>query len=226
MIDNLLSELPIKKDDIQFISLRDLLNLGSLLDASLDEDENNPSISLKKILNHGNVSVATLATAIENNGIYTWDRYGRFKLFQKDTAEAQQALLLLQNIFEYEIDPSPGKSDKQHPLDASNDWDDPYWRFGWAMKELPNLKNIKYNQLEMLRKETPIGKREKSSYLRIIGALVEYISGKTPGVDKHPSFENETKLIADLDKFYDGYEGLSASNLSRKFPQANRVLKE
>ena len=220
------SEIPDEDKANPFISLKDLLNLGSLLDASLEEDKNNPYIALKKLVNHENVSVATLATAIENCGIYTWDKYGRFKLFQKDTPEAQKALLLIQNIFEYENDPTPGNSDKQHPLDASNDWDDLYWRFGWAVKELPNLKTIKDGQLEMLRKEKPIGKREESNNLKIIGALLKIIKGEMTGIKQHPNYTGEAPMILDMEAdFSKENEGFSKRNLETRFAEAKQALK-
>lgn len=70
----------------------------------------------------------------------------------------------------------------------------------------------------------PINSRAEQSYLRIIAALLEFIEGATPGVEPHPSFINESKLIAQLSQCYRGYGGLSESNLSRKFPEAKRTL--
>lgn len=73
--------------------------------------------------------------------------------------------------------------------------------------------------------EKTIHPRTERSYLRIIAALLEFIEGSTPGVEPHPAFTNETSLIAELSKHYSGYEGLSESNLSRKFPEARQALK-
>lgn len=219
-----ISEIPNEAKGNPFISLRYLLNLGDILDALLDEDENNPYICLKKLVNHENVSVATLATAIESFGIYTWDKYGRFKLFQKDTPEAQQALLLLQHIFEYENDPTPGNSDKQHPLDVSNDWDDPYWRFGWAVNELPNLKTIKDGQLEVPQTNKSHNRRAESCNLKIIAALLNCINGDFPNVARHPKFTSEAQLIVFLETTYKEKGGFSISSLSHKFPEAKSIL--
>jgi hypothetical protein len=66
--------------------------------------------------------------------------------------------------------------------------------------------------------------RAESSYQRIIAALLNYLQGQVPGVDAHPSFTNESDLIEELARVFKGYEGLSVSNLSRKFPQAKRSL--
>lgn len=66
--------------------------------------------------------------------------------------------------------------------------------------------------------------RSETSYLNMIGALLEVIGGRVPGFDKHPSVENETKLIDAISQHFQGFNGLSQSNLSRKFPEAKRSL--
>ncbi|MEO9748187.1 MAG: hypothetical protein ABJ360_12565 [Roseobacter sp.] len=66
--------------------------------------------------------------------------------------------------------------------------------------------------------------RSEVSYQRIIAALLSSIHGELPNVEKHPSFANESALIEALASHYDGYGGLSTSNLSRKFPEAKRAL--
>lgn len=70
----------------------------------------------------------------------------------------------------------------------------------------------------------PPSRRAEATHQRIIAALLSYIRGELPSVVMHPSFENETKLIALLARHYAGYDGLSVSNLSRKFPEAKRTL--
>ncbi len=66
--------------------------------------------------------------------------------------------------------------------------------------------------------------RSETTYQNIIAALLDCISGNLPGVEKHPSFPSEAKLIEAIDHHFDGYSGLSKSNLSRKFPEAKRAL--
>jgi len=64
--------------------------------------------------------------------------------------------------------------------------------------------------------------RTENSYQNIIAILLEYISGKTPSVEKHPSFVNEAQLINTLAEKYKGYNGISVSNLSRKLPAVRK----
>jgi len=66
------------------------------------------------------------------------------------------------------------------------------------------------------------GDRAEVTYQNIIAALLDCIAGDLPGVEKHPSFASEAKLIEKMDDFFRGYAGLSKSNLSRKFPEAKK----
>jgi hypothetical protein len=68
------------------------------------------------------------------------------------------------------------------------------------------------------------GARAEKTYLNIIAALLDCINGSLPGIERHPSFASEAKLIEEIDRLFDGYAGLSASNLSRKFPEAKRSI--
>lgn len=70
----------------------------------------------------------------------------------------------------------------------------------------------------------PLSKREESTYLNIIGALLEILTGGCPGVAKHQSIKNEAALIDLIADKYDGFDGLSKSTLQRKFPQSKRSI--
>jgi len=58
----------------------------------------------------------------------------------------------------------------------------------------------------------------------MIAALLYCIEGDLPNIEKHPSFSNGAKLIEAIADHFQGYQGLSQSNLSRKFPEAKRAL--
>ncbi|KTD59296.1 hypothetical protein [Legionella shakespearei] len=84
------------------------------------------------------------------------------------------------------------------------------------MKEVNNKINSGHNRIHP---------RTEATYQNIIAALLEYISGKTPGIGKHPSFTNESQLIDHLADKYQGYSGMSVSSLSRKLPLARNNFK-
>ena len=68
--------------------------------------------------------------------------------------------------------------------------------------------------------ELPINRRAETTYLNIIGALLEIIKGESPGTQKKPVFKSEAELIRHLSDF--GCSGLSKSTLEDKFKEAKR----
>ena len=96
----------------------------------------------------------------------------------------------------------------------------------WIEESFPNerptflFRSKKTHQ----KKPTELSSRSETCYQHIIAALLEFINGQTPGVAPHPDFKNNAHLISTLSKQYDGYYGMSESNLSRKLPEATRTL--
>jgi len=77
---------------------------------------------------------------------------------------------------------------------------------------------------EESEKEKPLGNRAETTYLNIIGALLEVVSGKSPGMSKHPDFISEAKLIEHFSNF--NMPGLSKSNLELKFAEAKKIFSD
>ena len=96
----------------------------------------------------------------------------------------------------------------------------------WIKESFPNERPaFLFPPHETHQKEpSELSSRSETCYQHIIAALLEFINGKTPGVDPHPDFKNNAHLISTLSKQYDGYYGMSESNLSRKLPEATRTL--
>ncbi len=96
-------------------------------------------------------------------------------------------------------------------------------------KKLLNEKNSMESENKSLKamvdKLGSPGERAETTYQHIIAALLECVAGNIPGIEKHPSIINETKLIELISQHFQGYSGLSQSNLSRKFPEAKRSIK-
>ena len=75
---------------------------------------------------------------------------------------------------------------------------------------------------EESEKRKPLDIREERTYLNIIGALLEVITGKSPGLQKHPDFISQAKLIEHFCDFE--MPGLSKSTLESKFAAAKRSI--
>jgi hypothetical protein len=84
-------------------------------------------------------------------------------------------------------------------------------------------KQIAALKVEIEKAGVP-GQRSETTYLNIIGALLEVIEGSVPGFGKHPDYEGGTNLSVAIATHFQGFSGLSQSNLSRKFPEAKRSL--
>jgi len=76
-----------------------------------------------------------------------------------------------------------------------------------------------------------LGDRAETTYLNIVAALLEVISEGIPNPEKRDGkfgpiygFNSEAKLITAIAEHFMGYDGLSQSNLQRKFPEAKRSL--
>ena len=77
-----------------------------------------------------------------------------------------------------------------------------------------------------------VSRRAETSYLNIIAALLEVITDGIPSADTTngqvgpaAGLTSEAKLITAIAHHYQDFDGLSKSNLERKFPAAKRSLK-
>lgn len=157
-----------------------------------NDEADNPFRALSEFITIEKVSVATLATAIENHGIYTWDRFGRYKKMM--TGEyVDRALKLLADHRKWERDPDiEFLEDPRSPLQQyEGDWDNPYDHFGWAAEVVPDFESIHSQQLE-----APPGNVFKPSYkasAEFVDALIKLLvelgkrdhslnTGKMPGI--------------------------------------------
>lgn len=95
---------------------------------------------------------------------------------------------------------------------------------GLAETERDALRAMVDNLTAKLKATGVPGERAETTYLNIIAALLDCIGGDLPGIEKHPSFASEAKLIEAIDHLFNGYAGLSTSTLSRKFPEAKRSI--
>jgi hypothetical protein len=98
----------------------------------------------------------------------------------------------------------------------------------WAIsKDLPVPTEIStWYSSNLPNEKEKLDPREETTYLHIIGALLDFISGETPTISAHPDFTKRAKLIEILDKQYAGYAGLTKRTLQSKFAQAKRKFED
>ncbi|HJV26323.1 MAG TPA: hypothetical protein VJ673_11580 [Aromatoleum sp.] len=87
------------------------------------------------------VSHATLATAIENHGIYGWDQYGRFRQARGREKEAPLRLLARSYAWLHSMDRNSPYDDELDPLSRAEDEAETI--FGWPADQCPDFDAIK-----------------------------------------------------------------------------------
>lgn len=69
------------------------------------------------------------------------------------------------------------------------------------------------------------GERAETTYLNIIGALLDLMLGKSQGGQAHSIFNNQSAVIQSLLGYHEGKPGIAARTLEEKFAQANKSIK-
>lgn len=156
-----------------------------------------------------------------------------------NSKEYKQTLLdrykerLEKQVSEGEIDQNEVEqllSERKENLDKPRDRNEDFYPAGGLpedsvlvvrTKSLVALQEQLFEDFERPKEMSP---RSETTYQNIIAALLECIAGDLPGIVKHSSFPSEAKLIEAIAHHFDGYNGLSKRNLSKKFPEAKRSL--
>ncbi len=184
--------------------------------------EKDEFLSLSKLLLEHKWRVGTIATAIELHGVSGLDRFGRFKLFKKNSEDAMKALNLLAREFAFDVDRMPSERSPAEEDDGFGN----FHNYGWYKNTAPNFAKIETSDvaktpLELLTKN----KKGENADLLLIGALMMFIKGEL-GNTKHPDSISPKKLLYLLDKKIENAPGLSDSSLSHKMPFSVRLLKQ
>lgn len=175
---------------------------------SYPDNEQNLWMSLADLLSN-KMEVAALATAIEEKGIYTWDRFGRMIKATKgdanDLYSQARAFDLLTLVYKNAVDAQNNIDSgvghgARHAVDCFiEDFDGPLVRFGWPSDECPDFEKYKLghpvpkavSQARQPDEDGLLGTRERKSLYAIIGALMK--KAKMP-----PEPYLAAKIISDL----------------------------
>jgi hypothetical protein len=71
-------------------------------------------------------------------------------------------------------------------------------------------------------KSASLDSRSETTYLNIIGAMLETLVSKD---SENAQFSSESELKEFLSEKYEGFYGLSENNLGRKFAEAKKMIK-
>lgn len=139
-----------------------------------DDFDLNPFVCLRDVLKSRSPGIGTLATAIEQNGIYTWDRFGRFG--HADERAKNRALDALAEHYKYSyfflirhLGDTPDYGEKEHDVAMAI-----MQRFGWPSDQCPDFDAIRKG---LGSREPPKPKaaetRARDTLLTIIATLAD-----------------------------------------------------
>lgn len=75
------------------------------------------------------------------------------------------------------------------------------------------------------KQQAGINGRSETTYLNIIGALLELMLGKSPAGNPYSSFNSQSAIICALLGYHEGKQGISSRTLEDKFSAANKSIK-
>ena len=159
---------------------------------------------------------ATLATAIEREGVTGSDAFGRKDEFDARSPEADEAcwnLIWVQ-------DQLAEKDGDFERIDYLLIRDDPLFRYGWKSDDLPDFKALE-DQGELDRPQAEA--RVNNSNWRLVAALSRMLLGKMD-CKPHPDFETADDIADHVEVNTAGSDGsLSASSVKKKIRLALRL---
>lgn len=184
-------------------------------------DPDDPFLTFTDLIYKLDHSIATLATAVEQHGIYFWDRFGRFSKSTNGKG-VEAALDNLAWLYKERFDDELGE--EKIDEDMYREWGD---RYGWLSSDFPDLEGIVKNQSSAPEAPKPSGPgqvKSDNANAGIIRALLMFIRGEFKEVVPHPNFKSENQLSEFLDKKMMGFPGCSERNLKAKFKHADGII--
>lgn len=178
-------------------------------------------IDLEYLITSEGVEVSLLADAIEKEGIWGLDRYGRFKRFTPGEEGAQRALDAL--AAQHSTSRYPG----EQPAVETAEWEWTFRSYGWLKKDLPHFSQVGQIPSKLASQPRGPALRAANVNLRIIAALLDIIINRMRADQPKPEYAgSEAKLIKFLENMYQGYEGFGKRTLEIRFADAKKALQD
>ena len=181
-------------------------------------------MSLAQLLYQHQLAHGTLASAIEQTGVFSWDRYGRFRHFEASSPEALRALELLANAYAASL--NADGSDLDGAFFGEESFRDSGGEsFGWPAQQAPDFSAIAQGLqlVDQPRRSTTVQPKTDNANLAIILGLLRFIKGEL-GNRPHSEYSSETQLIEQIVPHMVDYSGVSVRNLKDKFARAKDLI--
>jgi hypothetical protein len=206
-----------------------------------DTPDHEPFVSIGELLTRPRsdasaaVSPAVLATAIEQQGVYGWDSYGRFVHFKPDSKddaahhfrEALRAIALEANHdWASWLDQFPEPSPANQGTGQGTVFD----RYGWRAADVPDFHAIAASTPASPRR-SPSDVRRDNADLTLIGVMQALmVDGAREGTlnieTGPPPYSTQADLIGAIVDVAqsNNLKGLGRTTLEGKFAQAKKII--
>ena len=98
-------------------------------------------------------------------------------------------------------------------------------QFDELIKNRDSLLGENQSLRAMVEKHSPLNERAETTYLNIVGSLLELLLGSSSSGKPYSSFETQEAVISAVLAYHEHKQGISARTLQEKFAAANRSLK-
>lgn len=90
--------------------------------------------------------------------------------------------------------------------------------------ERDSLRQIVDSLSKQTQTASAVDPRSETTYLNIIGAMLDIVLGKSPAGQKHSIYDNQGAVISALLAYHEGKQGIASRTLEQKFADAKRSL--
>ena len=145
-------------------------------------------VTFGEVYDRGRATAGELATEIETNGLYGWDRFGRYQHFPAASDEAKEALNALADGIERNREIETGIYQEPWP-DCAYGGESPniHDRLGWSEKDLPKFTKVE---------EPPVNKASATKHANIEAMLAAaYIRASGYDIFAHGAIAEAMRLL-------------------------------
>lgn len=168
---------------------------------------------------------AVLVKAIDKHGLYGWDQFGIWGDFKKKSDTANLALEKLSEVYYAKIEAARNTPPKSwHAVLTGKNLIGPLHHLGWIQGQLPDFEKIKSTMGgKPVFEPLAISKMRDDSVTAIIASLL-LMAKEQPiaRVDEVPL--SQAQIIEYLTDKFDGFPGVTKSNLEKVFSEANSYV--
>lgn len=169
---------------------------------------------------------AVLVKAIEEHGLYGWDQFGNWGEFKKKSDTASLVLAKLSEVYYAKIEAARNSPPKSwHAVLTGKNLIGPLHHLGWIDGQLPDFEKIKKSMADKpVFIPLAMPKMRDDSVISIIASLL-FMAREQPILQRGDHPLSQAQIIEYLTDKFQGFPGVTKSNLEKVFSEANSYVK-